>query len=309
MLLSVLSFSMINYFIKSLSLLSPYQILFFRSIPALIICITIILKQKISFWGNQKKLLITRSIIATTSVLLYYSSIKYLPIGVAATIRYLAPIFAIFFAIIILKNKFQKVNIITIIFAFIGVTLVGSFSNNVTLIGITLIFMSAITLGASFVLVSKIGTKDSPVVIVFYFSLFSIVVSSFLSIFYWETITKQMAPSLILIGISGFLAQYFLTKAFQTGDPKKIAPIKYFEIIVTMSFGFIFFDEQYSLLSVIGAVILIFSLSVTFLDINKDGKIDKNDLELFYKNLDINDDGNIDFKDFLDYFKRFKIFK
>lgn len=304
MILSVLSFSIVNYFIKSLSSLSSYQILLFRSIPAILICLVSLKTQKISILGNQKKLLLTRSLVASVSVLLYYASTKYLPIGIAATVRYLAPIFAVFFAIVILKNKFQPINVITTILAFFGIALVAGYSNDVTFIGMILVLLSALSLGASFVLVTKIGSKDSPLVVVFYFSMFGLFIGGLLSIFNWNPITLELLPAIVFLGIAGFFAQFFLTKAFQIGDPRKIAPIKYFEILVTMGFGFIFFNEGYSFLSILGALILIFSLSVTFLDMDKNGTLDKEDFKLLTLAMDVNDDGVLDFKDIVALFKQ-----
>ena len=134
----------------------------------LLICIYAIRKQKISFWGNQKLLLIVRSLVGAVSVLLFYAASKILNVGVAVTIRYLAPIFSIFFAIIILKNKFQPVHLMTTLLAFFGIALVVGFSNSVNLSGFILIFLSALTLGFSYVLISKIGSRDASMVIVFY---------------------------------------------------------------------------------------------------------------------------------------------
>ena len=304
MLCSVFFFSLANYFVKTLTAsFSEYQILLFRSIPMLLICIYAIQKQKISFWGNQKLLLVIRSLVGAISVLLFYAATKKLDVGVAVTIRYLAPIFSIFFAIIILKNKLQPVHLMTTILAFFGIALVVGFSSSVNLSGFILIFLSALTLGFSYVLISKIGSKDASMVIVFYLSFFCIIVGGLFSIFNWNPISTDSLPSILLVGLSSFFAQYFLTKAFQIGDARKIAPIKYFEIFATMGFGFIFLGENYQVLTIIGALVLIFSLTVTFLDMDKNGTLNRADFETFVLKLDVNNDGKIDHADFKLFFQ------
>ena len=106
-------------------------------------------------------------------------------------------------------------------------------------------------------------------------------------------------PKLIALGMLGYIAQLYLTKAFQLGDPKKIAPFQYFEILITMIFGFLFINESYSFLTVFGALLLIFSLMITFLDVDDSGTIDIHDFTLIKSKLDKNKDGKLDHKDLL----------
>jgi drug/metabolite transporter (DMT)-like permease len=56
-----------------------------------------------------------------------------------------------------------------------------------------------------------------------------------------------------------------MTKAFQNGEVNTVAPIKYSEIVFTLSFGVYWFGEVYSLTSLIGIALVIMSLTLSVL--------------------------------------------
>ena len=70
---------------------------------------------------------------------------------------------------------------------------------------------------------------------------------------------------LLLLGIFGFFGQYYMTKAFQNGEASKVAPIKYSEVIFTLSFGVYWFGEVYTLNSLFGIGLVILSLTASVL--------------------------------------------
>ena len=119
------------------------------------------------------------------------------------------------------------------------------------------------------------------------------------SFYYWETIEYNLVPKLLSLGILGYIAQLYLTKSFQIGNPKKIAPFRYFEILMTMILGVIFINESYSFVTIFGIFILIISLMITFLDVDNNGTIDFDDFRLIKIKLDKNNDGKIDHKDLI----------
>ena len=300
MFLSIIAFSTLNYIVKTIaSQLNSYQILFFRSFPMLIISFYLIIKSKENIFKKKKKLLVLRSIVGLISLILFYEAIKFLDVGIAVSLRYVSPIFAIFMAVVILKNELKPINIFTSVFAIISLFIISGFANNINLMGVLLAIFSALLLSVSWVLVSKIGSNISPIVIVFYFAFFSTFAGLFLSIYSWNPIDLILLPKLIALGMLGYIAQLYLTKAFQLGDPKKIAPFQYFEILITMIFGFLFINESYSFLTVFGALLLIFSLMITFLDVDDSGTIDIHDFTLIKSKLDKNKDGKLDHKDLL----------
>ncbi|WP_342747816.1 DMT family transporter [Nonlabens arenilitoris] len=107
MLFSTLAFAIMNGVVKYLSEFSAFQLVFFRSIGSLIITMIYLNYKKISILGNKRWLLIARGVFGSISLLLFFLSLKYLPVGTAVTLRYLSPIFAAVFAVIWLRERIK----------------------------------------------------------------------------------------------------------------------------------------------------------------------------------------------------------
>lgn len=261
MLISTLSFACMNSIVKHLTHISAYQIVFFRSIGTLVITSTFLLKHKISFLGNNKKLLIIRGLVGVTSMTLFFMSTKYLPIGTAVSLRYMAPIFAAVFAIFLLKERIKPIQWFFFAMAFSGVVILKGFDMELNSYGLLLIFISAIFSGLVYVVLSKIGKTENPAVVVNYFMAISVIVGGVLSIGRWVNPVGVEWLMLLGLGIFGYFGQMFMTKAFQTvSSTSQIAPLKYLETIFTLLFGVFLFAEIYTFWSLLGIGLIIVGL-------------------------------------------------
>lgn len=260
MIISALAFAILNAFVKQLSHFSAYQIVFFRSIGTLFITIPFLVKKKISIKGNKRGLLILRGVFGVTSMILFFMSLKSLTIGSAVSIRYISPIFAAVFAFFILKENIKILQWLCFFTAFIGVVLLKGFDSSVSNIGLFYVILSAVFSGLVFITIRKINTNDHPLVVVNYFMIIATVVGGVLSINNW--ITPKGVEWLLLssLGLFGYFGQLFMTKALQTSETNIAAPFKYIEVVFTMLIGVIWFNESYTLLSILGIGLIIIGL-------------------------------------------------
>ncbi len=262
MLISTLSFACMNSTVKYLSDISAYQIVFFRSITTLLFTMVYLFKNKISIWGNNKRILLLRGLVGVTSMLLFFMSTKYLPIGTAVSLRYLGPIFASIFAIFFLKEKIKSVQWLFFLLAFAGVVILKGFDLELNMLGLALVLCSAIFVGLVYVILSKIGKSEHPVVVVNYFMAVSVLVGGLLSISNWVNPANNLEWCLLLsLGVFGYFGQVFMTKAFQiAASTSQIAPLKYLETIFTLLLGVAIFSEVYTIWSLLGISMIIIGL-------------------------------------------------
>jgi len=260
MLLSTMCFTFLNIFIKYLSDFSTYQKVFFRGLGSLFFTMGFLIYNNIPVLGNKRKLMVLRSLVGLTSMALFFESTKYLSIGTAASLRYVSPIFAAVLAVFFLKEKIFKVQWLYFFLAFIGVLLIKGFDNQINLLGLTLILISAFFSGLVYVVISKIGKSDHPVVIVNYFMWISTIIGGVLSIFNWKNPQGTEWLIFLSLGVFGYFGQLFMTKAYQLGSANKIVPLKYFEVVFTMLMGMLWFGDSYPWLSVLGIVLVIVAL-------------------------------------------------
>ncbi|MBG7611226.1 DMT family transporter [Polaribacter sp. BAL334] len=260
MIFSVIAFALMNIVVKYLSNFNVYQIVFFRTLGTLAFTIPIVLKQKIPFLGNKKRLLIARGFLGLISLSCFFSSLQYLSVGTAVSLRYTAPIFAGVFAMFFLKEKIKAIQWVLFIIAFIGVLIIKGFGIDVTTIGLILAISSAFFMGLTFVVLRKIGTNDHPLVIINYFMIMAFLFGGFMSINHWKQPNFSEWFLLLSLGLFGYIGQLFLTKAFQVGETSLVAPLKYLEVIFTIIFGVIVLEENYNLWTLVGISLILVGL-------------------------------------------------
>lgn len=260
MLISTLAFACMNAIVKHLTHINAFQIVFFRSVSSLFFTFGFLLKNKIPLLGNKRKLLVLRGLVGVTSMTLFFMSTKYLPIGTAVSLRYMAPIFAAVFAIFFLKEHIKPLQWLFFTMAFAGVLILKGFDSDLNAYGLILIIISAVFSGLVYIVISKIGKGDHPVVVVNYFMVISTVLGGLLSINNW--INPQGMEWLMLgsLGLFGYFGQVYMTKAFQIASTNQVAPLKYLEVIFTLLLGVLLFSEVYTLYSLLGIAMIICGL-------------------------------------------------
>jgi drug/metabolite transporter (DMT)-like permease len=271
MLISALAFTFLNVFVKSLNNFSVYQIVFFRAIGSLFFTIPFLLKNSISILGNKRGLLVMRSIFGVISMTLFFLSLKYIAMGTAVSIRYIAPIFASFFALFFLNEKVKPIQWLFFCLAFLGVLILKGFNTQMQIEGVVFALISAVFAGLVYIIIRKIGKQDHPVVVVNYFMVISAVIGGLLSINVWINPVGKEWLVLLSLGVFGYFAQLYMTKAMQVGETNQVAPLKYLEVIFTIIIGLVWFKEVYTIWSLVGVLLIVLGLTfnVTVKNIRK----------------------------------------
>lgn len=260
MCLSALCFAFMNGVVKYLEDLSPYQLVFFRAITSFFLCIAYMYQYKIDMLGEQKKWLILRGLVGTTSVTLFFLAIKLIPLGSAVTLRYLSPIFAAILALIFLGEKIGKIQWLLFFLAFMGAAILKGFDLRITPSGFLLILLSALFSGVVYVIIKRIGNTEHPMVIVGYFMAIASGAGLLLSIGSWAWPDISLYPFIISLGIFGFFGQVFMTMAIQKDDLVKVIPFKYTEVVLVVVIGFVWFGEGFDLIAILGILLIVIAM-------------------------------------------------
>jgi drug/metabolite transporter (DMT)-like permease len=260
MVISTLSFSFMNAIVKYLVHLPAYELVFFRSLVTLIFSSSFLIFYKIPMLGNKRVLLLSRGIFGVISLTLFFMSLKYLTMGTAVSLRYIAPIFAAIFAVYMLKETIKPIQWLFFAVAFGGVLVLTGLDKEINSCGLILIVISAIFSGLVFVTITKIGKQDHPLVVVNYFMFIATIVGGILMLFNWVTPRGIEWLLLFSLGIFGYFGQLYMTKAFQSASTIVVAPLKYTEVIFTVTMGLLWFNEIYTLWSLLGIFMIIVGL-------------------------------------------------
>lgn len=260
MLLSTLFFAMMNSMVKYLADYGAFQLVFFRSLGTLVFSMSFLLYRKIPIFGNQTKLLFLRGFTGASSMVLFFLALQFMTLGSAVTLRYTAPLFVALLTVMFMGEKIKFIQWIFFAISFAGVVLVKGFDATVNFFGLTIIILSSITSAITYILISKIGSKDHYMVIINYFMLMATLTGAFGCLFEWKTPQGIAWFYFILLGITGLIAQVLMTKAFQIGPAHTIAPFKFVEVIFSLAFGVLVFLDVYTLYSLLGMGMIILGL-------------------------------------------------
>ena len=260
MLISTVAFACMNVTVKYLEHISAYQIVFFRSFGSLFFTFGFLLRNNIPILGTHRKLLVLRGLAGVTAMTLFFMSIKYLPVGTAVSLRYLSPIFAALFAMLLLKEKVRPMQWLFFAIAFAGVLIMKGLDAQLNSLGMLLILIASVFSGLVYIIINKIGKREHPVVIVNYFMVIATITGGLLSINTWVNPVGIQWLLLFSLGIYGYIGQVYMTKAFQATKISQVAPLKYVEVIFTVALGVLLVDEVYSIWSLLGIVLIIVGL-------------------------------------------------
>lgn len=256
MFLAAALFAVMNALAKYLGDYHTFQIVFFRSLGTVVLCMSYLLYKKIDLFGTHRKLLILRAVVGVTSLIFFFMSLKLLPLGTAVSIRYLAPIFGGMFAVWLLRERIKPIQWFYFLIAFAGVVMLKGFESNISILGLIYVLISAVLVGLVYVLIRKIGSREHPLVIINYFMVIGLLVGGIFMIPFWETPSSKDLLLLLSMGVVGFGGQVFMTKAFQLEEASRIAPIKYAEAIFALLVGWLWFGEGYTIFGLLGIALI-----------------------------------------------------
>jgi drug/metabolite transporter (DMT)-like permease len=260
MVISTFSFALMNVTVKYLDRIPTFQIVFFRCLGSFVLATTYITIKGIPILGIRRRLMLLRAVLGLTAMSLFFLSLKHLNVGTAVSLRYLSPIFAAFFAVVILREKLKNVQWIFFLIAFAGVLVLKGFDGNINTTGLALILTASVFSGMVYVVIRKIGVSDHPAVVVNYFMFVGTVIGGLLAIAVWVGPIGYEWMFLLFLGVFGFMGQLYMTKAFQIAKTNLVAPLKYIEVIFTISIGVLWFHEAYTIYSFIGLFMIISAL-------------------------------------------------
>lgn len=257
MFLSTFSFAMANVFVKQLSNMPVFEIVFFRSIIAGALCAFVIRKAGFDWRGNNRRFLILRGVAGTVALVLFFITLQNIPLATATTIQYLSPIFTATIAIFFLKESVRVLQWLFYAMAFSGVVLIKSFDPRVSLFYLMIGIVAALGSGIAYNFVRSLRDSEKPIVIIFYFQIIGLVVSVPALFFSWKTPQGTDWVYLLLVGLFSYLGQIFLTNAFSRERAASVAIIVYTGLVYAISIGWFFYGEEQTIYTFLGMALVV----------------------------------------------------
>lgn len=270
-LIATLSFAIMNGMAKELSALHPMQVVFFRAFGTFVFIFPYMLYKRLPVIGHNPKLLLARALVGLVSLATFFVVIQRIPLASAVSIRYIGPIFGAILSWFYLKEKISLLQWISFIVAFSGVLFIKGFDIRIDFLSLSLVMISAFFLGVVFVLIRYLATREHYLTIINYFMVISML-AGLCFVTRWQMPTATEWYSVGSIGVFGLIGQIFMTRAFEYSETSVLAPFKYMELVYALIIGYIFFAEGYSLLPMLGIVMIVVGMIMNIYGKKKLGK-------------------------------------
>lgn len=161
-------------------------------------------------------------------------------------------------SVIWLHEKPNKIAVLSIFVALLGAVFVVKPSAGLVSLPAMVGLFGGFCAGSAYTLVRKLGVGGVPgPLIIFSFSLFSVLAISPAVICHYQPMTWPQTANLLLAGFCAVIGQVFVTKAYTYAPAKEISVFDYSQVIFAALLGFIFLQEIPDTYSLIGYVIII----------------------------------------------------
>ena len=255
-------FACMTLFLKLAGDLSPFEKSFFRNFVAIFFSYGVMRYKKIPFSpvkpGNVKYLF-ARAFFGTMGVFCNFYAVDRLVIADANMLNKLSPFFAVIFSFFLLKEKVKPYQAFCVIMAFCGAVLIirpagDSLFTFPALIGL----LGGMCAGLAYTNVRLASTHGVPgPFIVFFFSVFSCLVSIPLSIPGFTWLSPRQLGFLLMSGLSATGGQFAITAAYSHAPAREISVYDYTQIIFATLLGILFLGEIPDLFSLLGYVVIV----------------------------------------------------
>ncbi len=181
------------------------------------------------------------------------------PLAQASLVKLTAPFFLPIIAYLWLSERINQRTWVAILLGFIGVTFIIQPGTDAFSWVLVLGLGAAALASMAKTTIRRMALTEPSLRVVFYFSLFTTLISAAVHCLNWVTPSHEQLAWLALTGLTGTLGQLFITKAYQIAKPGQIGPYTYTAVLFAALFGWLFWDEPLTAAVVIGSVLISFA--------------------------------------------------
>jgi drug/metabolite transporter (DMT)-like permease len=262
MLLSTVSFAVMSAIVKLLKHYPLPQIMFFRSLLALLaVILYLLLSRRISRLKTSRPWThVSRGLLGVSAMACCFYSIRSIDLATAVALIHTKALFVIPFAALILREAFYRKRLGIASIGFLGILILLNPSAPELNIGSASAIIGAMLIALAMMCVRSLGKTDTTESIVFYFMLTATLVTAIASLFEWDPIsTSKDLLILCTIGFTGVLGQLFMVLAYKAAEASFVAPLDYMQLVWSALIGIVFWSEMPTIWLVSGSLIIVAS--------------------------------------------------
>lgn len=215
-------------------------------------------EKRISFKTNRIGIHIFRACLGLFGVMfLYYLSMRFISLSDAVVLQSTSALFIPIISLVLLGQRISKKLWLPIMCGYMGVILILRPDEGIFKAGALFGLLSGLSVGSIFVLLGRMTTTEPITRIMFYYSLFAMLISGFISFFYWNILPTYLLMMLIFTGVLFWTYQYLIYSALKYMAPHIVGTLSYLTVVFSIIITLVFFKHKPPLLNYVGILLII----------------------------------------------------
>ena len=270
MVLAAFWFSVMSLMVKVAGQRLPgAQMVLARSVIALGLSYTMLRQAGVQPWGQRRGLLVFRGLSGFMGLLCFFYAVPRLPLADVTVLQYTNPIFTALMAALFLREALGRRDLAALAASLAGVVLVaqpsflfGQAPESLPLVPVGVALLGAVFAAAAYTTVRKLRETEHHLVVVFYFPLIATPAS--VPVMWADALWPTPFEWLLLVGIGvvSQIGQVYITRGLQAEKAGRAMTMSYVQILFAAIWGLIFFAEVPDVLSILGALLVVFGLLI-----------------------------------------------
>ena len=234
------------------------ELLFFRALVGLI-AITLIMAPK--GWRGliprRPGLQIVRNLFHMSGQYCMFSAVVIIPLAEVTALEFTVPLITALMAAPLLKEKIGRTRWIGMIVGFIGILFVVRPVFEVVPPAMLIAIFGAVLFSYNTILVKILSEVEEASTMVFVMNVIQTLVLLGPALYVWTSPEWHHLPWLLLLGLSGILTHYCLSRALAIADVSVVLPLDFLRLPFIALIAYWVWGETFSPWSAIGAVIIV----------------------------------------------------
>jgi drug/metabolite transporter (DMT)-like permease len=225
----------------------------------------------------ERNLLILRGAMLGSVSICFMAALQYLPLAEGTALYFVSPLIVVLLAPMVLRENVGIKQYAAVVLGLVGMLLIvnplgdastaqSAGDTGISVLGSLLMLAAATGYALVQLLTRKLAYRVQSEQMFAYSALLCWMLGFVALIVWWPTTWPNARDTveMILMGVSGGMGQFLLIYAFKTVPASTLAPFNYFQLVLAVIFGELFFAQRPSLLSLTGiALIVLAGLSLT----------------------------------------------
>ncbi len=201
-----------------------------------------------------------RAAIGLSTMVMAFSSLRYLPLAESTTIGFAAPLFAVMLSALILKEPVGRHRWSAVVIGLLGVFVVmRPGGQDLAPTGLLLATLAAFGVGVTTITIRQIGKTEGTQTTVLWFTILSMLAASTAMPFYATPHDPQTWAIIVALGLFGGIAQLLLTASLRFAPVPVVVPFDYTQLLWAVLLGWYIFENHPPATTWAGAAVIIAS--------------------------------------------------